>query len=163
MTCWFDNDVTWDECLKLRTKPSDLSQADDGAGQYGEGEMQVGTTLITYAEASEACQPGKAAFHHPLVPSEVGAAVHATSCNPGLDAASPAFPTAAPMIVAFVGVQLIRAPAWATTAFGPYTRYSVQRGHQHHAVVPVSRPLSRHSSPPSGWMLCRIVVEGSAT
>jgi hypothetical protein len=106
--------------------------------------MQVGTTLVTYAEASEACQPGKAAFHHPPVPSEVGAAVHATSCNPGLDAASPALPTAAPMIVAFVGVQLVRAPAWATTAFGPYTRYSVQRGNQHHAVVPVG-PAQRHA------------------
>ena len=41
------------------------------------------------------------------------------------------------MVVALVGVQLVRAPAWSPAAPGPHARHGVQRGHQHHAVVPV--------------------------
>ena len=99
--------------------------------------MEVGTALVAYAEAPEAGEPGEAALYHPSVPPEVGTAVHAAPCDAGPDAASPALPAAASMVIAFVGVQLVRALAWPTTACGPHAWHRVQRGHQHHAVVAV--------------------------
>ncbi len=67
----------------------------------------------------------------------MGAALHAASRDAGLDAAGTAFPAAAAVVVALVGVQLVRAPAWSPASSGPHARHGVQRGHQHHAVVPV--------------------------
>ena len=123
--------------LELGTKPPDLPHADDGAGEGCEGEVEVGASLVAYAQAPETGEPGEAALHHPSVPPEMGAAVHATSCDARHDAAGPALPTAATVVVGLVGMQLVRAPAWPAAASGPHARHGVQRGHQHHAVVAV--------------------------
>ncbi len=99
--------------------------------------MEVGAAFVADAEATEAGQPGEAAFHHPPVPSEVGAAVHAASCDPRPDATGAALPAAASVAVALVGVQLVRALAGRTAVSGPHARHDVQGGRQHHTVVPV--------------------------
>ena len=138
--------------LELGTKPPDLAQADDSAGERGKGETDVGTALVADTEAPEAGEPGEAAFHHPPVPSEMGAAVDATACDARFDPTNPALPVAAPVVVAHrdaiprrgrlrsrleVGVPLVRALAWPTAACGSQARHGVQGSHQHHAVVPV--------------------------
>lgn len=53
------------------------------------------------------------------------------------DATGPAFPAAAAMIIALVGVKLVRALAWPTAVSGAHAWHGVERGNQHHAVVPV--------------------------
>src|SRR3954447_14273127 len=45
--------------LELGTKPSDLVEADEGAGERGEGEVEVDTALVADGQAAEACQPGQ--------------------------------------------------------------------------------------------------------
>ena len=50
------------------TKPSGLPQADDGAGERGEGEMEFGTAFVADAEAPRPGKPREAAFHDPPVP-----------------------------------------------------------------------------------------------
>lgn len=62
-----------------------MSEADDSAGEGGEGEVKVGAALVSDAEATEAGKPGEAALHHTPVLSEMSAAVHAVPCDPGLD------------------------------------------------------------------------------
>jgi len=93
--------------------------------------------LVADAEAREAGQPGEAALRHPPVPAETGTALHTAPRDPGRDATSPALPAAASVIIPLVGVQLVRALAWPTAVPGPHARHCVQRGYQHHAVVPV--------------------------
>ena len=95
--------------LKLGTKPPDLSHADDGAGENGDGEMEVGTAFVADAEAPEAGEPGEGSFHNPPVSAKMGAALYATSRDPWLDATGTALPAAASVIVAFVGVQFFQA------------------------------------------------------
>ena len=99
--------------------------------------MEVGTALVADAEPPEAGKPGKAALYDPPVPPETDTAVCAASGDPGLDAAGLTLTAAAPVVVALVGVQLVRALARPTTASGSHALHGVQRGHQHHAVMPV--------------------------
>ncbi len=101
-----------------------------------EGEMEVGAALVADTEALEAGELGEGSFHHPPVPSQMGAAVHAASRDPWLDPTGAALPAAASVIVVLVGVQLVRALARPTMAFGSHALHGVQGGHQHHAVVP---------------------------
>ena len=70
--------------LEPGTKPPDLPQADDGAGQCGEGEMQVGPSFVAHGQAPELVQPGEGALDHPAVPSQLLAALDATPCHAGL-------------------------------------------------------------------------------
>ena len=116
--------------LELGTKPPDLSHADDGTGEGGEGEMEVGAALVADAEAPETGEPGEGSFHDPPVPAKMGAALHAASRDPWLDPTGPALPAAASVIVALVGVQLVRALAWPTASPGPHAWQGVQSGHQ---------------------------------
>ena len=68
--------------------------------------MEVGPALIACGQAAEACEPGQGAFHDPAVAAQPLAAVDPAPGDLGLDAALAAFPPAAPVVVALVGVQL---------------------------------------------------------
>jgi hypothetical protein len=71
------------------------------------------------------------------VAPEAAAALDATSCDAGLDAAGTALAAAAPVIVAFVGVQLGRTTPRPPTVRGPNAGHRIQRGRQHAAVVAI--------------------------
>ena len=103
--------------------------------------MQVGGTLIAHGQAPEAGQSSKSVLFHPPVPPEAGAAFDTTPGDTGLDATGAALAAAAPVGVAFVGVQLGRAPSWPSPMLGPKAWHGVQRGCEHAAVVWLA-PLS---------------------
>ena len=123
--------------LEHLTEPSDLAEADQGAGECCEGEMDVGSALVSDGQAAVAGQPGEGAFHDPAVSAEVGAAFDATSDNAWGDAAGAALLAAAPVIVGLVGVELLRSAAWAAPVPVPDGWDGVEGCCQHAAVVAV--------------------------
>lgn len=63
-----------------------LSQANGGAGDRGEGMVEINSTLIVDAKPPEPAKPHEAALYHSPVPPEIDAAVHAASRDSGLGA-----------------------------------------------------------------------------
>ncbi len=123
--------------LESGTKPFCLSVADEGAGERGEGEMEVGASLIADGEAAEAGQPSERSLDDPAVAAQPFAALDAAPSDPGCDAAGSALAPATAMIVALVGVQLVGPAPWATALTRAHARHCIQRGGQHAAVVAV--------------------------
>ena len=75
-------------CLEVISKPRcQRSKADDGAGQDGEGEVNVGPALVSDGEAPEFGEPGECALDDPAMLSEMTAALNALPGNAMLDAA----------------------------------------------------------------------------
>ncbi len=99
--------------------------------------MQVGATFVAHRQAPKPGQPGEGALGHPTVTAEVGAALDAPRCDAGLDAAGAALAAAPSVVVALVGVQLVRAVTRPPTLPGPHAGHGVQCGCQHAAVVAV--------------------------
>lgn len=121
------------ECL---TKPFDLAEADESAAEFEEGHVNVGAAFVADGKAAEASEPSEGPLHHPSVAAELLAALDAASGDARRNRASPAFPAATLVIVAFVGVQLDGATTRsATTVANAWN--GVQGRCQHHAVVPV--------------------------
>jgi hypothetical protein len=51
------------------TKPSsDEAPSGEGGSEGGEGEVDVGPSLVAQRQAPELLEPGQGAFHHPPVP-----------------------------------------------------------------------------------------------
>lgn len=129
------------ECL---TEPLDLVEADEGAAERGEGEVDVGAALVAHREAAEAGEPGQGALHHPPVPAQALAALDPASGDAGRDAPRTALPAAAAVVVGLVGVQLARpAPRTAPRA-RPDRRDRVECRGEHAAVVSVG-PAQGHA------------------
>lgn len=61
-----------------------LSQANSGAGDRGEGTVEISSALIVDAEPPNPAKPHEAALYHSPVPPDMGAAVHAASRDPRL-------------------------------------------------------------------------------
>ena len=93
------------------TKPPDLSDADDGGGECGEREVDVGTPLMSNGETAELGEPRQRPLHLPAMPPEPLAAVDAAPCDTLDDATSAALTAASAVVVAFVGVELVRPTA----------------------------------------------------
>ena len=123
--------------LELGTKPFQLSLADEGAGEGGEGEVEVGASLVADGEAAEPGQPRQGPLHDPAMASQSFAALDAAPGNPGRDAAGSALASATAVIVALVGVQLVWSAPWATGSARAHARHRVERSGQHAAVVAV--------------------------
>ena len=51
------------------TEPSGLVDTDEGAAEYGKGQMDVGPALVAGGQAPEPPQLGHGVFHQPTVPS----------------------------------------------------------------------------------------------
>ncbi len=100
-------------------------------------EVDVGPSLIVDGEAAQAGQSSEGALDDPAMASEPSAALDAASGDAWDDGAGPALGPAPAMVVAFVGVQLVRSAARTSAAAGAHARHRVQGGCQHHAVVPV--------------------------
>ena len=63
-----------------------LSQANGGAGDRGEGVVEINSALIVDAKPPKPAKPHEAALYHSPVPPEMGAAVHAASRDSRLGA-----------------------------------------------------------------------------
>ena len=98
----------------------------------------VGAALVADREPTVAGEPSERALHHPAVPAQALAAVHATPRDPRGDAALAAGAPAAAVVVRLVGVQLARPAARPPDAL-PDGRHRVEHRFQHPAVVPIRR------------------------
>ncbi|MDB5369097.1 MAG: hypothetical protein JWP20_655 [Roseomonas sp.] len=79
--------------------------------------MDVGAASVADGQTAAAVHPGMEAFHHPVGPSQPGAALNSSQGNPRRDAAGPALLATALVVVTLVGVELVR-PLFRT-AFPP--------------------------------------------
>ena len=104
---------------KSGRKPPYLPRADDGAGQGGEGEVEVGASPVAHGQAPKAVQPGEAALDHLVGPSQLLAALNATSRDVGLDAAGAALAAAPAVVVAPAGVEFVGTLPRSSTVSGP--------------------------------------------
>ena len=138
--------------LELGTEPSDVAQADDGAGEGCEGEVDVGAPLIADGEAAELGKPSEGALDDPAMAPELLAGFDTASGDPRRDGAGAALDPAAAMVIspgsspgqALVGMELVRPTTRATPTARAHARHRVERGSQHHAVVAVG-PAQRQA------------------
>ncbi len=99
--------------------------------------MDVLASFIADGETAEAVEPRQCALHHPSISSQALTVVHTAAGNSGHNGALSAFRAAAPMVIALVGVQFVRAASRATRSM-THRRHRIESGRQHQAVVPVS-------------------------
>ena len=125
------------------TKPPDLPDADDGGGECGEGEVNVGAALMSNGETAELGEPRQRPLHLPAMAPEPFAAVDAAPCDTRGDPTGAAFTAASAVVIAFVGVELVR-PTARSSARPANRRHGVEGGGQHPAVVPVG-PAERQA------------------
>ncbi len=130
--------------LERLTEPPDLVEADEGAAEGNEGEVDVLASLGADGQASQPGHPGVCALDHPAVPPQTLAALDATPRDTGLDATGTALRPATAMIIALVGMQPVRPSPRAAPSLAAHAGDRVQGGCQHHAVVAVG-PAQEHS------------------
>ena len=123
--------------LEPLTEPPDLVETDEGAGECGEGEVDVGAAFVSDGETAEAGEPGEGALHHPAVPAEAFGAFDTPPGDTRCDAPFAALPAAAAVIMGLVGVQLARTPPRAATFARAYGRDGIKRRSEHAAVVAI--------------------------
>ena len=93
--------------------------------------------LVADLQAPEAVEPGKGAFNHPAVATKSVLGLDAATGNARDDAPLAQGQAKVPVVVAFVGVQLVRSPARSTAGFGTDGLYGVDGGEHHPRVVDV--------------------------
>ncbi len=103
--------------------------------------MQIGAPLIADGEPAEAIEPGQRALHHPAMPAKPLTRLDTAPGNARDKAPLPAGGATARVIVALVGVQLVRAPTGTATSAArlPERRDRVQRRFHEPRVVDVGR------------------------
>ena len=106
--------------LERLTEPSELVEADEGAAERGDGEVDVGAAFITHDQATQAGQPGIGALDYLAVAAEALAGMDAAPGDAGPDTALVAVPAAAPVVIGLVGVQLVRASSRAAALAGAH-------------------------------------------
>ena len=99
--------------------------------------MQIGSALVTGAQALEGVQPGKAAFDDPAGAPEAGAVGDAASCNPRGDTSRAQLPPVLVVVVATIGEQLPRLAPWPA-ASSPDRWHGVDQEDQLGDVVAVA-------------------------
>lgn len=71
--------------------------------------MEVGAPFVADGQPAEAVEPSECTLHHPAMTAELVAGVDAAPGDARLYAARPAGLSAAPVIIGFVGMQLVGA------------------------------------------------------
>ena len=123
--------------LVLLTEPLfDEAPGDEGCGESGESEVDVGSALVTGCKAAKLAEPSKRALHHPSMPPKPCAALNAAAGDASLDVAAGQGATAAAMVVGFVGVELARSSSRRSPGLLD-GRNGIDHLFQHPAVVDV--------------------------
>ena len=89
---------------------------DEHAAKREEGLVDVGAAFVAHAQTPKAVEPGKGAFDHPAMTTEVSRTVLPAPGDAREDAARPQGCPAAGIVVAFVGVELLGPMAWSSTS-----------------------------------------------
>ena len=121
----------------------DEAPRNEGCGEGGEGQMDVGSALVAGSKAAELAEPCQCPLHYPPVPPEPRTALDTAPSDARLNVAADQGTTAAAMIVRLVGVELAGpAPGWSPGL--PDRRHGIDHLLQHDAVVNVgSRQADR--------------------
>ena len=114
-----------------------LVEADERAGECGEGVVDVASALVASDEPAVAVDPGEGALDDPAMSAQLLAGLDAASGDAGRDPAAAAGLAAPPMVVCLVGVQLVR-PAPCPAGLAADRRDAVQQLLERLAVVGVS-------------------------
>src|SRR3954447_17058287 len=122
--------------LDRLTEPLEEAEADRGAGEDEEGEVDVITALVPDDQPTAAGDPGQRTVDDPSMPAEALAALDPAPGDPGDDAPLPAGAAAAGVIVRLIGVQLLRSPPGPAARLAD-RRHGVERLLEHDAVVDV--------------------------
>ena len=99
--------------------------------------MDVGAVLVTDLQASEAVEPGEGTFDHPGVSSQPVLGLDAAASDAGDDAPLSQGRPQVPMVVTFVGMQLVRPTAGSAAGLGPDGLDGVDGGKHHLGVVDI--------------------------
>ena len=99
--------------------------------------MDVGATLVAYAQAAEVIEPGQGALDYPAVATQALAGVDALARDTDPDVPLGEGPAAAGDVVTLVSVQLVRALA-ATPVGLPDRRDGVEKGLEDDGVMAIS-------------------------
>ena len=97
--------------LMRLTKPLNVAPANQCTPEVEERLVDIGPPLVAHLQASVAVQPRQRPLHHPPVPAQPLARVHAPSGDARLYAPLAQRLAAAPKVVTLVGVQLLGALA----------------------------------------------------
>ncbi len=73
--------------------------------------MDVGPPFVAHAQTAEVIEPGERALHHPAMPTQALAGIGALARDADPDMAAGECPPAARIVVALVGMDLVRALA----------------------------------------------------
>jgi hypothetical protein len=98
--------------------------------------MDVDPAFVADGEASELVKPCEAALDHPAIAAEPLAGLDASPGYARLDPTAVTGATAAPMVVGFVGVQLVR-PSSRSAALARDMWHGIEQFLERHAVVDV--------------------------
>src|SRR5690242_5671379 len=97
------------ECLSKPVLPE--VEAEQGAAELKEREMDVGASVIAHPQATEAAQPSEVALHAPAVATEALLAFDAPPSNPRRNPAAPTRLPTVTGIIALVCMELVGPPA----------------------------------------------------
>lgn len=114
----------------------DLPDADDGGGECGKGKVHVGAALMPNGETAGLGEPCRRPLRLPAMAPVPFAAVDAAPCDTRDDPTGAAFVAASGVVMASVGVELVR-PAARSSARPANRRTGVEGGGQLPTVVPV--------------------------
>lgn len=98
--------------------------------------MDVKAPLVADSEASVASHPCEGPLDDPSMAAEFLAAINTASGNARCDASATASSVAAPMVIGFVGVQLVRSAPWAAS-LARNRRHRIEQLLERDAVVDV--------------------------
>lgn len=113
--------------------------------------VDVESPFVAGGKTAEPADPGEGAFNHPPVAAEFLAGLDAATGNSRLDPTLATSTAAAPMVIGFVGMQLVW-PSSRTTTLARDCRNSVQQLFERHTVMDVGpcQKEGKRDAPPIG-------------
>jgi hypothetical protein len=124
--------------LERLTEPLDEAPADETGGEMMESLEDVSAAFVADGEAAEAAEPSQGTLDHPAMPSQALGAVDPAPGDPRLDRAPAQRPSALREIVALIGMELGRSPAWPSSTLADW-RHGIDHLLEEAAVVDVCR------------------------
>jgi hypothetical protein len=104
--------------------------------------MDIRSPLIAHAQAAEVIEPGQRALNDPPMAAQAHAGVDALAGDAHLDVATAQGPTAARIVIALVGMELVR-PLAPLTCRRLYGRDDIEEVLEQHRVMPLGTAQER--------------------
>ncbi len=123
--------------LEPLTKPMQLLQTNERAGNLQEGQVDVGVPLVSDFEPLVAVEPALRLLHSPAMPTETLTAFHSAPGNAGDDVSLLQRHSAAGKVVALVSVHLLRPEPRLASPARAHLGHSIDDCFEHFAVMDV--------------------------